>query len=267
MTDQDDDDTSEIPRSPDDIPSYQLEQALADLTLMDDPFLRMQITNLTATDQVLMNLEQQVLHRLVDEERTPIDDTIILLAFSQMWLFGAYELLRTWRQRAKDFERLHANGGIDLKIAALAARGPKVHPVRDVRIEQLKELRDDPDVIKTLRDDLRRTHIPFRLLEALRVSLAKHEVSGKKNALPYASGYGRINRYTGSLDFEISMDHIILEVVSRRGISDALRAFSDGTPLPDDDTIKSFDDYISGVGLPTAPESDAAFSDEADPPE
>lgn len=262
----DDDGASEIPRSPDQIPSWELERALADLTLMDDLFLRMQITNLTVTDQVLMGLEQQVLHRLVDEERTPVDDTIILLAFSQMWLFGAYELLRTWRQRAKDFEKLHTNGGIDLKITALAARGPKVHPVRDVRIEQLKRLRDDPGVIKAIRDDLRRTHIPFRLLETLRVSLAKHEVSGKKNALPHAAGYGRINRYTGSLDFEISMDHIILDVVSRRGIADAIRAFSDESPLPDDDTIKAFDDYISGAGLPSAPESVTLFGDEPDPP-
>lgn len=244
----------ELPRRVEDIQSFELEQALAGLAFMDDPFLRMQITNLTVTDQVLMGLEQQVLHRLIDEERTPLDDAMVLQAFSQMWIFAAYELLRTWRQRVNEFERLKQNGGIDLKIKGLAARGAKLHPVRDIRIEQLKRLRDDPHAINQARDDLRKTHIAFRLLESLRVVLAKHEFSGKKNALPHAPGYGRINRHTGSLEFEISMDHIILDVVSRRDIADSIRSFPAPGPLPSDAEIKSFDDYMKGAGLPSAPD-------------
>lgn len=242
-------------RRPEDIHSYELEQALADLALMDDPYLRMQITNLTVTDQVLMGLEQQVLRRLFDEERTPSDDAVVLQAFSQMWIFAAYELLRTWRQRVKTFDKLKKNGGIDFKIDALAKRGGKLHPVRDTRIEQLKRVRDDPIVMPQALDDLRRTHIPFHLLEALRVGLAKHEFSGNnKNALPFAPGYGRINRYTGSIEFEISMDHIILDTVTRRGIADSMRSFADNGPLPCDDEIQSFDAYIAGVGMPPGPE-------------
>ncbi|MEJ0058418.1 MAG: hypothetical protein WDM79_01990 [Terricaulis sp.] len=218
-------DDEPLPRSPDDIESHELESALADLSLMDDMFLRMQITNLTVTDQVLMDLEMNLLRRKFEEERTPIDDAVVLLAFSQMWIFAAYELLRTWRARVKEFQKWKLNCGFEAKIAALEAKGgAPLHLGRQIRIDQLKRARDEPDLLAKLDADLRRTHILFKRLEGVRVWLSKHEVVGKRNSIAAAPGLSLINRYTGSLEFELSHDSVILDTVSRRDIADHMRA-------------------------------------------
>lgn len=95
------------PADPQDGPPYrrteeiiqsELRQALTGLPLLgDDMFLRMQAFNLTIVDQFLMQLESEVLQKLVQEERTPVPEAALLSALSQMWVFAAYELMRTWR--------------------------------------------------------------------------------------------------------------------------------------------------------------------------
>lgn len=35
-------------------------------------------------------------------EKTPLPRALFVSALSQLWIFGVYELLRTWRQRCKD---------------------------------------------------------------------------------------------------------------------------------------------------------------------
>jgi hypothetical protein len=44
---------------------------------------------------------------------------MLLNALSQQWLFALYELLRIWRERAKDVVKWHVNGGLELKAEAL----------------------------------------------------------------------------------------------------------------------------------------------------
>jgi hypothetical protein len=69
--------------------------------LGDDPYMRTQATNLGIVDHYITELEYRVLKELHQTERTP-PLTHFLSAQSQMWIFAAYELLRTWRQRVRE---------------------------------------------------------------------------------------------------------------------------------------------------------------------
>ena len=145
--------------------------------------LNMQATNLGMIDRWLIDIEAEVLKRLIAEERTPMDDAMFLSAQTQMWIFASYEIMRTWRQRAKDVLKLIDNSGLQLKIAALEEELGYMHTGRQIRALQLREVQDDPAKAVKIEADLRRTHIVFVQLEALRVSMAKHEVRGKPNMI------------------------------------------------------------------------------------
>src|SRR6266704_2447173 len=120
MEDEFDDNDENLPpyRDRADIGLSEFVEALGSLQLMDDPYLRMQIYNLSIVDQFIMELEEEVLRKLLHDERTP-PETMFLSAQSQMWIFAAYELMRTWRERIRDVLVLHKNGGLKLKIDAL----------------------------------------------------------------------------------------------------------------------------------------------------
>src|SRR4051812_45373896 len=90
-------------RDPDQVKESELRTALCGLRLLgDDLYLRMQAVNLSLVDQFVMRLEYDTLRKLNDEESTPVPEAAFLSAISQMWIFAAYELLRTWRQRTKE---------------------------------------------------------------------------------------------------------------------------------------------------------------------
>ena len=170
---------------------------------------------------------------------------MFLNAQSQMWIFAAYEVMRTWRQRAKDVIKWHANGGIQLKLAVLEENQGYRHPGNDSRAAMLRDVLDDPALVDGLRDDLKRTHILFTRMEYLRVSLAKHEVSGKAKMLALAPGYGRINSWCGALDYELNSGRYILGCINRRDIADSLRAIP-SQPVPSDEELESFDTFMKG---------------------
>jgi hypothetical protein len=239
-------------RRPEDINQWELTQALDALALVgDDMFMRMQAFNLSVVDPFIMNLEAEVLRLLLEEDHAPVPESAFLLAQSQMWIFAVYELLRTWRQRVTDILDLHKNGGLELKAAALETKLPYQHFAREMRAKQLRRVVADPSLIDPINDDLRRTHMLFARIETLRVSIAKHEVSGRPKAVAFRPGYGRINQWCGSLDFELENGRYIMGYISRRDIADDIRALANpGRPLPDDKTLKEFDDYMRGVEPP-----------------
>ena len=68
----------------------------------DDLYLGMQATNLDIVDGQLRNLEEELLQVYIKEERTPVPEAVFVSALSQLWIFGLYEILRTWRQRLSD---------------------------------------------------------------------------------------------------------------------------------------------------------------------
>jgi len=83
-------------------PQIGIRDALQILPLFDDLFLRMQALNLEIVDAYMEDLEAELLHEYIEIERTPIQSATFVSALSQLWVFGLYELLRTWRQRASE---------------------------------------------------------------------------------------------------------------------------------------------------------------------
>jgi hypothetical protein len=238
-------------RDPGEIRESELRIAVYGLNLLgDDPYLRMQALNLSIVDQFVMGLEYDTLQKLNDQESTPIPQATFLSAMSQMWIFAAYELLRTWRQRARKVLKLVQNGGLAQKVEGLERSAGKFHVGEQIRALQFQRALNDPNISGKISDDLRAIHIPMSRLEHLRISLAKHEVHGQKNSIAFAPGYGRINMWCGSLDYEIGSGNVVLDVVSRRDIADALRGTADHSSLPSEEHLKCFDTFMKGPRVP-----------------
>lgn len=98
----------------------------------------------------------------------------------------------------------------------------------------------------SIQRDLKRTHILFARLEAIRISLAKHEVRKKKGSVALRPGYGRINRWCGALDFEIQNGRYSIGDINRRDIADEIRVLPADDYVPSDDDIASFDAFMRG---------------------
>lgn len=215
----------------------------------DDMYLRSQAQNLNLVDQFLMPLEYKVLRELFETDSTPAA-THFLLAQSQMWIFAAYELLRTWRQRASEIIKWHANHGLEQKLASLKERDKAgSHFGVKIRIKQIERVLNDQAVASELDRQRRHTYIPFTRLEWVRVSLAKHEVSGDPKQAALMPGYGRINNWCGSLDFELENGKYSMGYINRRDVADSIRDLDFTADPPDDKYIESFDTYMSGKGF------------------
>jgi hypothetical protein len=251
MADFEEHDDTPTYRAPEEIDASELRSALDALHLLgDDMFLRTQAAHLAVVDQFITRLEYQLLRKQFDEESISSAESLFLAAQSQMWVFAAYELLRTWRERAKEVLKWHRNGGLGLKIEALEQELGFEHWGRKSRADQLRKVVNDPGIIIKIEDDIRITHIPFAQLEALRVALAKHEFGGNKKSVAYAPGFGQVNRWCGSVDYEHECNGAILGYVSRRNIAESLRAISDRSrPLPTDDDLADFDSFMKGPPL------------------
>ncbi len=214
--------------------------------LQDDLFMTVQSSHLDIVDQFLLDVEATVLRKLREQERTPAE-AHFLAAQSEMWIFAAYELIRTWTQRAKDFVKLADNGGFPSKITALRAIDDGYeHSGREMRIRQLEEAAANPTIIARLRKQLAVLYMPFTMLEHLRVAIAKHEVSGKGKSIALFPGHGRINRWCGSLDYELENGKFVLCEMSRRDVADSFRFLDIEGPPPDEESIASFDAWLSG---------------------
>lgn len=234
-------------RDPAAIQSFELINALTGLELFgDDPYLRMQAVNVAIVDIFLMQLESQVLAKLHGEERTPVPEAAFLSAQSQMWIFAIYELLRTWRQRVRDVQKWSDAGILAEKIAMYEAPLDYRHFGREHRAAQLKRVAEDPTILTSIADNLRAIHIPFRRIEALRINMAKHENAKERDSVAFAPGYGRINRWCGSLDYELSSGKYILGTLSRRDIAEELRSILLIDKLPTQEELDSFDAFMRG---------------------
>lgn len=227
---------------------WEIPTALQGLTLFRDPYLSMQAQNLAIVDHFLNGLEQHVMRRVFEEDQSPIDDAMFLNAQSQMWIFAAYEMLRTWRQQAKNMVKWHDNGGLRMKLEALEENQGFIHDGNIRRAAMVREAIADPTIVQALRDDLKRTHILFARMEYLRISLAKHEVPRKAKSLAISPGYGRINQWCGALDYELGNGKYVMGYVNRRDIADDIRTIL-GLEVPTDENLASFDEYMKGPQL------------------
>ena len=228
------------------IGTSDLSEALATLAgFAENPFLAMQASHLCIVDNMLNGLEQDVMRHLFDDQ-SPRVKIAMLSALSPMWIYAAYELLRTWRQRCEEVIKLADNAGFDLKGASLERDLGYRHYDRELRAQQLRDAQERPELVEQMRTDLRRTEIGFTRLEFIRVALAKHEVSKKGNKKPiaFAPGLARPNRYCGSMEYELSNGGAIIDYVTRRDIAEAIR-FIPEAQNPSDEELASFRAYMS----------------------
>ncbi|WP_402719015.1 hypothetical protein [Janthinobacterium rivuli] len=240
----------------DDIASYQnpkeiepmaLSESLRRIVFLDDDiYLRLQAINIGLVDKFIMDLEYKVLRDHFEMERTP-PETFFLSAQSQMWIFAIYELLRTWQERAKEIIKLSKNCSVHTKLNALKEKVYDYeHFSHNNQMRRFEEVLANPSLIDTLKNQLSHLHTPFTYLEHIRVSLAKHEVSGRPKSVALSPGYGRINNLCGSLDYELENGYFSLGTISRRDIADMIRNIDFNTEPPTEEQQKMLEKCLAG---------------------
>ena len=211
----------------------------------ENPMLVMQASQLCLVDNMLNRMEQHVMAHQIDDE-PPRAKIAQLQSLTPMWIFAAYELMRTWRQRCDEVIKLAKNAGFDLKATHLERDLGYRHYDRELRAKQLRDAEERPELVEQMRLDLRRTEMGFTHLEFIRVALAKHEVSkkGTKKPIAFAPGLALINRYCGSMEYEMSNGGAIIGFVTRRDLAETIRFIPDATN-PSDDDLESFRQYMN----------------------
>jgi hypothetical protein len=212
----------------------RLNDVLRELPLLNDLFLGMQAMNVDLVDGYLEELEAQLLQEYMANDRPPIPSMMLVSALSQMWVFAVYELLRTWRQRAREImewgKRLDGLGGEERETAVTAKReeiAARAAEARDAELRwQVFERAADPQLAEELRSAMNRTEVTFRDIEALRMTLAKHEVPRQRGMYAGAPGYARIDMSNGSFYWQVELGDNEVTLLSRRGLADALRALT-----------------------------------------
>jgi hypothetical protein len=145
-----------------------------------------------------------------------------------MWVFSLYEFLRTWRRRAERIIEIgdqYVRTRQDKKARYLAkvisdAKGKEKHvrTALSFYAEHLSRV-SDPAFVEDVKGYHAKTQGLFQAVEALRVTLAKHEVPKSKMLMAEAPGYARLDIFTGSLYWHFIGDHGGLEKIDRRGLS------------------------------------------------
>lgn len=208
-------------------------------------YLQMQCRNISITDQAMSPMEEQLLFQKIDLEYTPLPETLLLSAWSQMWVFAFFELMRTWKVLVDDnlkFARAIVRAKtedarrsvIDKKVAENdrasrltidfgAYRRAAMRGVIDFPVENIRAFEESLEYTKGLR----------RMLAEVRTSLAKHEIAGVKAYAP-SPGYGLISPINGSIGWRIVYEEPRSEaIISRRDIANECRAMgSDMGVLP-----------------------------------
>jgi hypothetical protein len=227
---QDDDEEARLP---------SLQDVLRSLPLVDgDHYIGMQATNLAIIAAMLKPMEDDVAGEYAYTDRLPIDGFLRISALSQLWIFGVYEFLRTWRQWVEDvLKRCNSLDSLDaerrneqLKQGLEDLRRESRASPGGVPYSRGFELAaTDSGYRQRLQEALYRSDLPFRRIEAVRIHLAKHEIP-KGNEYGSGAGYGRID-VDRSVQFHVPLGDNEVTMVSRRGIEKALRRMADGSPL------------------------------------
>ena len=188
----------------------------------DDLYLGMQAMNVGVVDSVITEYEYALLREWFEIEKTPTESAMAVSAMSQMWIYGLYEVLRMWRDRRFQFRKLHDNGGIEPKISGMSDDDP-INLTIETRKKQLLRFKDDATYRDKIEETWESIEPIYRMIELFRMNLAKHCAPGKDGIMPRAPGYGRINRWCGSMDYELIDQNGYYITMNRRDIADALR--------------------------------------------
>ena len=220
------------------VPQKRILDALGGLPLFGGTFLYMQAMNIDVVDQYLEQLESDLLREYSETETTPMASTMFVSALSQLWVFGLYELIRTWKQWVVELieydEELKALGrgaeGPERRNSRIKEQRAKLMRASDLGIigdpfynGSFEEIEKDSSFVDQLRKAKASVLPLFRKVEALRVTLAKHEVPKTDGIRAQASGYARIDMITGALLWLIDYKDSSSEIISRRDIAEGCR--------------------------------------------
>ena len=133
----------------------------------DDIFLGMQAINVGLVDQIITQYEYALLHEYKKIEKTP-DTTMTVSALSQMWIYALYEVLRMWRDRKFEFEKLRQSGGIDSKLKDMA--DDPLNRTISVRKQQMLRFKNDTEYRKQIDIVWKGIEEIYRATELMRVS-------------------------------------------------------------------------------------------------
>jgi hypothetical protein len=209
-----------------------LRDILISLPVFDDLYLQMQALNIHIVDAYLVDIEHDLLNEYMETERTPLEKALVASALSQLWIFGLYELLRTWRQRANNIIKF-VDG---LQSLDNSARKSRISEQKE-RINKAvglggsamfywpayeKAARED-DYVQLIQKKVDQSERLFRRIEALRISLAKHELPKVRDSFTVAPGYGRIDMTNGSIYWQVVLFDNEIDLVSRRSIANQCR--------------------------------------------
>ncbi|MFL5898624.1 MAG: hypothetical protein ACJ76D_09210 [Solirubrobacterales bacterium] len=188
----------------------------------DDLFLGMQGMNIGITDAVITPWEYDLLKEYIEIERTPGESAMTVSAFSQMWIFAVYEVMRLWRDRVYNCRKWYQTGGLNQVVANLGS-DDELNVLKNIRRRQVERYRDEEDFRKKVDVDWAAFDPVYRMVELLRMNLAKHAAPGKDAIIPRAPGYGRINMFCGAMGFEVIDKDGGFYFLNRRDVADALR--------------------------------------------
>jgi hypothetical protein len=198
---------------------------------MRGPYLATQATSIGVVDRHIESLEIQLFREYMETDRTPYW-ALLVVALSQMWVFSLYELLRTWRQMAgevcsfaADLAKLDGKER-DARIARERARIDKaqshVHMPDRSYDACFEEVVKDTKYGDRVNEALNAIEPVFREIEALRITVGKHEVP-KSGFRAEAPGYGRLDHSTRSICWMITLKDGSSEIISRGAIAESLR--------------------------------------------
>ena len=195
-----------------------------DLALFEgDLFLGMQGMNIGIADAVITPWEYRLRNEYIENERIPFDSATTVSAFSQMWLFTVYEVMRVWRDRIYKYRKWHQTGGLN-QIRANLDTEDDLNFTKHVKRRQVERYQDDEEFRKRSESEWVLFEPVYRMVELLRMNLAKHAAPGKEAMLPRMPGYGRINMICGAMDFEVIDKDGNYYDLNRRDVADALRS-------------------------------------------
>lgn len=180
-------------------------------------------------------IEVDLWREYIETDSTPLQSMIFVSAISQLWIFGLYELLRTWLdwvskliEHRKRFEReaqvLEHRAG---RVVRVEKQNDEVQEAENLNdhfyTESFRGVENDPSYVNELRYARDLVRPVSRKIELVRVTLAKHEIPKAKGKRAFAPGYARIDSATQSLCWIVRLKDGTEDLISRRRTADMCR--------------------------------------------
>lgn len=163
-------------------------------------------------------------------------------AWSQMWVFAFYELFRTWRQKAREV-RDYAASLQSSSDPAKTASDFRASFEKSTAVSRTAEVFEWPlfeeaerapeATVGLIARALEIVDPLYRRLEAVRMTLAKHEVPKARGVRASAPGYGRIDLSSGSINWMIDYKDGSSEIISRRDLAEEFESLAELLPSSD----------------------------------